>query len=46
VELTDGTRIEIDHPMAFRDGTAVFMSAKRVPYWFNHTQVSRFVVPT
>jgi hypothetical protein len=45
VELTTGTRIEIDYPLAFRDGAAVFLSATRVPYWFNHTQVSRFVVP-
>lgn len=44
VELTNGTRIEIDYPLAFRDGAAAFLSATGKPYWFNHTQVSRIVL--
>ena len=43
IELEDGRRFEIDHPMAVRDGVAGYLSAKGVPTMFYHDEVKRII---
>ena len=42
VELTGGTRFEVDHAGALvvRDGVAVFLAPGGKPVWFDHDSVS------
>ena len=48
IELTDGQRFEIDHPLvlAYRDGLATFLAPGRIPYWFDHESVSTILEDT
>jgi len=43
VELSGGTRIDVDHPEAlvFRGGVAVFLCAAGVPTLFDHEAVTQ-----
>ena len=48
VELTDGQRFEVDHPLAlaYRDGLAFFLAPGKIPYWFDHESVSAILGDT
>ena len=48
IELTDGQRFEVDHPLAlaYRDNLAFFISPGAVPHWFDHESVSTILGDT
>ena len=48
IELIDGQRFEVDHPLAlaYRDGLASFLAPGRIPYWFDHESVSTILGDT
>jgi len=45
VELTNGRRMEIDHPNAIsmREGMAFFLAPGRIPHFFDHEGVCRII---
>jgi hypothetical protein len=45
VELSGGTRFEVDHPRALvvRDGVAVFLAPGGVPVWFDRESVNQII---
>ena len=43
IELQDGRRFEIDHPMAFRGGVAGYLGRKGTPLVFRHNEVNQII---
>ena len=43
IEFLDGRRLEIDFPVAFREGKAAFIAAGGRPVFFDHDVVHRII---
>ncbi len=43
VELDDGRRLEIDYPLAIRDGVAGYLSPRGAPTIFRHDSVNQII---
>ena len=44
IEFNDGRRLEVDFPVAYRDGAAVYLDPKGRPTIFRYDEVERIVI--
>lgn len=43
IEFQDGRRLEVDFPVAYRDGVACYLSPRGAPTIFRHNEVNQII---